>query len=263
MPLAMATASSLLLLPHRAHATHFTPRCSSSSSSSCRDSCGPAPFSRRSILLPPTFFAISILHRNLGLQEQDLALAAEKGGEELGFKVFEDPFDGYSFSYPGSWFQVRGAGADCFFRSPVNLDESVTVDVSSPSSSRYQSIEELGLPQDAAQGLLKQLSTEFMSTRLGVRREINVLSSRSRVDGDGRLLYEVEVNAKSFATNNQMAILPQDRVMKIEWDRRYISVLGVENKRLYQLRLQAPERTFALEGDDLRRIMDSFKISKI
>jgi hypothetical protein len=43
--------------------------------------------------------------------------------------------------------------------------------------------------------------------------------------------------------------MPQDRVQKLEWDRRYLSVLGVENKRLYELRLQTPEQAFMEEND--------------
>ena len=34
--------------------------------------------------------------------------------------------------------QVRGAGSDCFFRNPLNLDENISVEMSSPSSSRYK-----------------------------------------------------------------------------------------------------------------------------
>lgn len=56
--------------------------------------------------------------------------------------------------------------------------------------------------------------------------------------------------------------MPQDRVQKLEWDRRYLSVLGVENKRLYELRLQTPENVFVMEENDLRQVMDSFRVFK-
>jgi hypothetical protein len=55
--------------------------------------------------------------------------------------------------------------------------------------------------------------------------------------------------------------MPQDRVQKLEWDRRYLSVLGVENKRLYELRLQTPEQAF-MEENDMRRVMNSFRVMK-
>ena len=71
------------------------------------------------------------------------------------------------------------------------------------------------------------------------------------------------MNIKSYANNNELAVMPQDRVVRLEWDRRYLSVLGVENNRLYELRIQAPENVFQDEENDLRQVMDSFRVNKI
>ncbi|CAN6334449.1 unnamed protein product, partial [Urochloa humidicola] len=193
------------------------------------------------------------------LGPKQITLAETTGGA---FREYIDTFDGYTFLYPKSWIQVRGAGADIFFRDPFVLDENMSVEISSPSSSKYTSVEDLGPPEKAAEKVLKQYLTEFMSTRLGVRRESNVLSASSKVADDGKLYYEVEVNIKSYASNNELAVMPQDRVQSLEWDRRYLSVLGVENKRLYELRLQTPEQVFMQEEEDLRRVMDSFRVIK-
>lgn len=57
--------------------------------------------------------------------------------------------------------------------------------------------------------------------------------------------------------------MPQDRVVRLEWDRRYLSVLGVENSRLYELRLQTPENVFVEEENELRQVMDSFRVNKV
>lgn len=57
--------------------------------------------------------------------------------------------------------------------------------------------------------------------------------------------------------------MPQERVVRLEWDRRYLSVLGVENNRLYELRLQTPENVFLGEENDLRQVMDSFRVNKV
>ncbi|XP_010549352.1 PREDICTED: psbP domain-containing protein 1, chloroplastic isoform X1 [Tarenaya hassleriana] len=179
------------------------------------------------------------------------------------FREYIDTFDGYSFKYPQNWIQVRGAGADIFFRDPFVLDENLSVEFSSPSSSRYKTVEDLGPPEEAGKKVLKQYLTEFMSTRLGVRRESNILSTSSRVADDGKLYYQVEVNIKSYANNNELAVMPQDRVVRLEWDRRYLSVLGVENNRLYELRLQTPEKVFQEEEKDLREVMDSFRVNKV
>lgn len=71
------------------------------------------------------------------------------------------------------------------------------------------------------------------------------------------------MNIKSYANNNELAVMPQDRVARLEWDRRYLSVLGVENNRLYELRLQTPEKSFAEEEKELREIMDAFRVNKL
>ncbi|GAB2235502.1 hypothetical protein Droror1_Dr00025927 [Drosera rotundifolia] len=181
----------------------------------------------------------------------------------LVFREYIDTFDGYSFTYPANWIPVKGAGADIFFRDPFVLDENLSVDISSPSSSKYRSVEDLGPPDIAAKKILKQYITEFMSTRLGVRRESNIISASSNVADDGRVYYQVEVNMKSYANTNELAIMPEDRVPRLEWDRRYLSVLGVENNRLYELRLQTPERVFQEEESGLRRVMDSFRVNKV
>ncbi|KAG2239156.1 hypothetical protein Bca52824_090016 [Brassica carinata] len=173
------------------------------------------------------------------------------------FREYIDTFDGYSFKYPQNWIQVRGAGADIFFRDPIVLDENLSVEFSSPSSSKYKSLEDLGSPEEAGKRVLRQYLTEFMSTRLGVKRESNILTTSSRVADDGKLYYQV--NIKSYANNNELAVMPQDRVARLEWDRRYLAVLGVENNRLYSLRLQTPEKVFLEEEKDLRRVMDSFR----
>ncbi|WCJ26892.1 Photosystem II reaction center PsbP family protein [Euphorbia peplus] len=181
----------------------------------------------------------------------------------VGLREYIDTFDGYSFKYPKNWIQVKGAGADIFFRDPIVLDENISVEMSSPSSSNYKSVEDLGPPQEAGKKVLKQYLTEFMSTRLGVRRESNVVSTSSRVADDGKLYYQVEVNIKSYASNNEMAVMPKDRVVRLEWNRRYLSVLGVENNRLYELRLQTPENVFVEEENDLRDVMESFRVNKV
>uniref|UniRef100_A0A0F7GYP7 PsbP-domain protein 1 n=1 Tax=Erodium trifolium TaxID=337410 RepID=A0A0F7GYP7_9ROSI len=194
-----------------------------------------------------------------GIALRDTAFAQPS----VGLREYIDSFDGYSFKYPLNWIQVRGAGADIFFRDPYVLDENISVELSSPSSSNYKSVEDLGPPEEAGKKVLKQYLTEFMSTRIGVRRESSVLATSSRVADDGRMYYQVEVNIKSYANNNELAVMPGDRVARLEWDRRYLSVLGVENNQLYELRLQTPENVFVEEEYDLRQVMDSFRVNKI
>lgn len=124
---------------------------------------------------------------------QNIALDSAHAQQSVGFREYIDFFDGYSLRYPQNWIQVKGAGADIFFRDPFVLDENLSVDISSPSSSRFKSVEDLGPPEEAGKRVLKQYLTEFMSTRLGVRRESKVLSTSSKLADDGRLYYLVEV----------------------------------------------------------------------
>eukprot|EP00250_Pteridium_aquilinum_P024497 c29167_g1_i1 orf=109-894(+) len=212
---------------------------------------------------PPSVSRRNLLELGLGLGYSLLQTEPAAAEDLLGYRRHIDGFDGYSFSYPQAWIQVRGAGADVFFRDPVHLDENVSVEISSPSSSRFKQVDDLGTPDQAAQKVLKQYLTEFMSTRIGVRRESNIISASSRLADDGKVYYEVQVNVKSYANNQQLAVMPQDRIVQLEWDRRYLSVLGVENNRLYELRLQAPEYVLSKEEGDLRKIMDSFRVFKI
>lgn len=121
------------------------------------------------------------------------------------YREYIDSFDGYSFKYPGNWIQVRGAGADIFFRDPFVLDENISVEISSPSSSKYKSVEDLGSPEEAGKKVLGQYLTEFMSTRLGVRRESRILSTSSRVADDGKLYYQVEVTFFFFFSKLKFA----------------------------------------------------------
>lgn len=85
------------------------------------------------------------------------------------------------------------SGNDVFYRNPFNVNENLFVDVSSPSSSRYASVTSLGPPEAAAQRTLQQFLEELMSTRLGVRREGEVVSAVARTADDGKQYYDVQV----------------------------------------------------------------------
>lgn len=98
------------------------------------------------------------------------ALAAQPPPQ--GYRLLVDKLDGYSFLFPELWTSVTSSGNDVFLRNPFNLEENMFVDISSPSSSRYESVADLGTPQEAATALLeKYLNKEFMSTRIGEEQE--------------------------------------------------------------------------------------------
>jgi hypothetical protein len=55
-------------------------------------------------------------------------------------------------------------------------------------------VEDLGSPDAAAARILdKYLNKEFMSTRIGIRREGEIISAASRQGSDGKTYYDIEV----------------------------------------------------------------------
>ena len=108
-----------------------------------------------------------------------------------------------SICHTEGWLPVTSSGNDCFLRNPRNIDENLFVDITSPSSSTYQTVTELGSPEDTANLKLDQfLNKEFMSTRLGIRREGKVLFSETRVGNDGRTYYDIGIRMSSYGSRN-------------------------------------------------------------
>ena len=158
---------------------------------------------------------------------------------------------------------MKGSGNDIFFRNPLNLEENLFVAISSPSSTKYASVADLGTPDDVAKRVLDQYLNEFMSTRIGVRRESEVVSASERTSADGTLFYDVKVRIKSYATKNQYGLTEDDRPQVLEWDRVLLSSLGVDNQRLYELRMQTPAKSIEADADTLDVIQKSFKLIEV
>ena len=88
---------------------------------------------------------------------------------------------------------MQTSGNDIFYRNPRNVNENLFVDVSSPSSSNYSTVEDLGPPEEAAKRTLDQYLEELMSTRIGVRRTGEILSADKRTGPDGKDYYDIQV----------------------------------------------------------------------
>lgn len=87
---------------------------------------------------------------------------------------------------------MQTSGNDVFYRNPYNVEENLFVNLSSPSSSKFTDVTLLGSPEEAAKRLLNQTLDEFMSTRIGSRKEADIVSFGQREAG-GRLYYDIEV----------------------------------------------------------------------
>eukprot|EP00890_Picochlorum_soloecismus_P004635 jgi/Picsp_1/5172/NSC_02535-R1_lumenal -like protein len=182
-----------------------------------------------------------------------------------GYRVHVDKLDGYSFFYPEDWIPVTTSGNDVFYRNPFNAEENLFVDISSPSSSKYARVEDLGSPEEAAKRTVEQYLEEFMSTRLGVKRTAEVESAEPRTSSDGKVYYDIQTRVKSYASRNQLAVTQGeiDDAIVQEFDRRYLTVLGAAGNRLYEFRLQTDEETFKKDPDRLLKIAQSFKCKEV
>eukprot|EP00798_Chlamydomonas_sp_ICE-L_P010836 gene10836-16923_t len=183
-----------------------------------------------------------------------------------GFRTRNDKLDGYSFSYPEQWIEVTTSGNDFFVRNGRNIDENLFVDISSPSSSRFNTVNDLGSPQEAAEKLLDQLlNKEFMSTRIGIKREGSILSSAQRTGQDGQLYYDIQLQITSYASRNPYES-NYGQVMKdygVEFDRVFQTTLGTANQRLYELRLQTAKDTFEASQPLLSQISETFCVREV
>lgn len=214
---------------------------------------------RRSMVLAPAILA-GMLSMDFSAQ-QALAFTPPPPG----YSLHVDKLDGYSFLYPDNWIPVTTSGNDVFYRNPFNAEENLFVDISSPSSSKYASVEDFGSPDEAAKKTLEQYLEEFMSTRLGVKRSAEIEKATSRTGPDGKIYYDIETRVTSYASRNQLAVTQGeiDEAIVLEFDRKYLTVLGAANNRLYALRLQTGTATFDKDPERLYKVAQSFTCKSV
>ena len=82
---------------------------------------------------------------------------------------------------------MQSSGNEVFLRNPYNVNENLYVTISSPSSSKYKE-SDLQSPEATAQVILQQFLKEYMSTRLGVRREADIVDA-ALLSGDDQKQY--------------------------------------------------------------------------
>ena len=67
------------------------------------------------------------------------------------------------------------------------------MNISSPSSSKFTSVRDIGTAEEAGDLILRQYLKEFMSTRIGVVREGDFISGTERTASDDKTYYDIEV----------------------------------------------------------------------
>ena len=105
-----------------------------------------------------------------------------------------------------------------------------------------------------------------MSTRLGVKRSAEVVSATQRTaPSDGRAYLDIQARVRSYASRNQLAVSSAEVVagVELEWDRRYLAVLGVAGRRLYEFRLQATTADYEADPQRFLAIASSFACREV
>lgn len=106
---------------------------------------------------------------------------------------FSAPHRVYGVGSKAAWC-TQSSGNEVFLRNPYNVNENLYVTISSPSSSKYKE-SDLQSPDATAQVILKQFLTEYMSTRLGVRREADVVDAALLNGEDQKQYSQIQVQA--------------------------------------------------------------------
>ena len=89
--------------------------------------------------------------------------------------------------------KLQSTGNDVAYRSLLRPDQNLFVNISSPSTSKFETVRDVGSPEEAGDFILRQYLKEFMSTRIGVVREGDFISGIERVATDGKPYYDIEV----------------------------------------------------------------------
>uniref|UniRef100_A0A7S2XH31 PsbP C-terminal domain-containing protein n=1 Tax=Lotharella oceanica TaxID=641309 RepID=A0A7S2XH31_9EUKA len=180
-----------------------------------------------------------------------------------GYAKVQSKLDGYKFYVPDFWLLSKTSGNDAAYENPLDFQQNLFVSIS--GATRFSSITDVGSPEEVARDIEKKILKEFMSTRIGVRRDSQIVSATPRQGKDGSVYYDVQVRVKSFASRNQLAVTAEEmeKGMEQEFDRTYVTSIGVANNRVYDLRLQTGTDALQSSKGTFDTIMASFEVSEV
>ncbi|UPR02472.1 PsbP domain-containing protein [Chloropicon primus] len=176
---------------------------------------------------------------------------------------FEDIYDNYFVSLPPEWNVVTTSGADMFYKNTENVEQNLFVELSSKSFSKYKSLpDDFGSPSQCAETFLSKYMDEFVSTRLGITRQGRVVAAaeRTKAEDGGRLFYDFLINIDSYAARNQYGITSGERKQSKEWDRYFLTTVGIQGERLLVLRIQCSKEDYPKDRERLLHILHSFQL---
>eukprot|EP00468_Gymnochlora_sp_CCMP2014_P008413 CAMPEP_0167763086 /NCGR_PEP_ID=MMETSP0110_2-20121227/13149_1 /TAXON_ID=629695 /ORGANISM="Gymnochlora sp., Strain CCMP2014" /LENGTH=230 /DNA_ID=CAMNT_0007650075 /DNA_START=78 /DNA_END=767 /DNA_ORIENTATION=- len=201
----------------------------------------------------------------VGLAKTALSTRTAKAFDSVpaGFMRVQSKLDGFKFYVPTDWILSKTSGNTAAYENPVDFQENLFVSIS--GRTKYDSIKDLGTPKALAEDIEKKLVTEFMSTRIGVRRVSDISFANERIDKDGKVYYDIGVRVRSYASRNALAVSQAaiDEAVELEFDRLFLVTLGVANDRVYELRLQTSNDGYPKSKPVLDKIQGSFEVAAV
>ncbi|WP_427160613.1 photosystem II reaction center PsbP [Aliinostoc sp. HNIBRCY26] len=173
---------------------------------------------------------ILLLVLSFSLSNPDVASAA-------GFKSFVDTTDGYEFSYPNGWLQVKVAnGPDVVFHDLIEVSENVSVVISPVPENK--TLQQLGTPTEVGYKLGKAALAPADSGRTA--ELVNALEKES----DGKEYYILEY----------LVTLPNKQ------KRHNIASVAVNRGKLFTFNASIPEKRWQKVKQSMEEVVNSFSV---
>lgn len=154
-----------------------------------------------------------------------------------GLKSFVDTADGYQFSYPNGWVQVKVAnGPDVVFHDLIEVSENVSVVISPVPQNK--TLAELGTPSEVGYKLGK---AALAPTDSGRTAEL-INAGKKEVDGKIYYLLEYEVQ------------LPNQQ------QRHNVTSVAVSRGKLFTFNASVPEKRWKKLQRSIDEIVNSFTV---
>jgi photosystem II oxygen-evolving enhancer protein 2 len=173
---------------------------------------------------------ILLLVLSISLSNADIAAAS-------GLKNFADTIDGYQFSYPNGWLQVKVSnGPDVVFHDLIEISENVSVVISPVRPG--QTLSELGTPTEVGYKLGKSALAPVDSGRSA--ELINAVQKES----EGKIYYILEYLVK----------LPNRQ------ERHNITSVAVSRGKLFTFNASVPEKRWNRLNRMIDESVSSFQV---
>lgn len=173
---------------------------------------------------------ILLLVLSFSLSNPDVASAA-------GFKSFVDTTDGYEFSYPNGWLQVKVAnGPDVVFHDLIEVSENVSVVISPVPENK--TLQQLGTPTEVGYKLGKAALAPVDSGRSAE------LVNASAKENDGKEYYILEY----------LVTLPNQQ------KRHNIASVAVSRGKVFTFNASIPEKRWQKVKQTMEDVVNSFSV---